>query len=283
MAKDTFLNRKPILKCGDQSIDLSTPVVMAILNITPDSFYAGSRLAGIDEALRSAEKHLKGGACIMDIGAYSSRPGADEVTETEEIDRLIPLIKALKKEFPAVVLSVDTFRSAVAKQAADAGVGLINDISGGQLDHEMFPLVAKLKLPYVMMHMKGRPENMQDNPVYDNIGSEVYQYFDQRVKTLQSLGQTQIIIDPGFGFAKTTAHNFQLLNELEILNKLDCPIMVGFSRKSMIYKTLNITPAEALNGTTVLNTIALMKGANILRVHDAQEANDCIKLCLPLL
>lgn len=278
MAKDTFLNRKVTLNSKGKLIDISEPSVMAILNITPDSFYQNSRISTVDDALERTENFLSAGAKFIDIGAYSSRPGAAEVSETEESDRLIPVIEAISKAFPDALLSADTFRANVAEEAIKAGAHIINDISAGNLDKEMFETVAKLQVPYIMMHMKGTPQTMQDNPFYKNISTDVFCYFSEKIKTLKGTGVNDIIIDPGFGFAKTIDHNYELLKNLELLNFFELPILVGFSRKSMITKALNIKTEDALNGTTVLNTTALLKGANILRVHDVKEAVECVEL-----
>lgn len=278
MAKDTFLNRKVTLNSKGMLIDLSRPAVMAILNLTPDSFYKGSRIAGIDEALQRTSDYLTAGAKFIDLGAYSSRPGATHISENEELDRLIPVVEALVTEFPMACLSIDTFRSTVAQQAIQAGAHIVNDISAGSLDEAMFETIAKLKVPYIMMHMKGNPQTMQDNPIYTDITNEVYTYFEDKIKKLQEKGVEDIIIDPGFGFAKTVEHNYELLRKMETLTSFSLPILVGFSRKSMITKVLENNANDALNGTTVLNTIALTKGASILRVHDVKEALECVTL-----
>lgn len=278
MAKDTFLNRKATLNSKGSPIALDGPAVMAILNLTPDSFYGESRAASLKEALYKTETFLKEGAQLIDLGAYSSRPGAADITVDEELQRLIPITEALAKEFPEALLSIDTFRAKVAREAIEAGAHLINDIAGGSLDEQMFATVAELQVPYIMMHMKGTPQNMQQDPHYDNIAVEVFQYFSQKIAQLKQLGAKDIIIDPGFGFAKTIAHNYELLQQMEALNSFGLPILVGFSRKSMITKVLENKAADALNGTSVLNTIALLKGAAILRVHDVKEAVECIKL-----
>jgi dihydropteroate synthase len=283
MAKDTFLNRKVTLNSKGKLIDLSRPAVMAILNLTPDSFYKDSRIDSIDEALQRVADFLKAGAKFIDLGAYSSRPGATDISEEEELNRLIPVVEALAKEFPEALLSIDTFRAKVAENAIQAGAHLINDISAGNLDLKMFETVAKLKVPYIMMHMKGNPQTMQENPTYENITKEVHSYFDDKIKNLTQKGVTDIIIDPGFGFAKTIAHNYELLQKMETLNAFNLPILVGFSRKSMITKVLHNKANDALNGTTILNTIALTKGASILRVHDVKEAVECIALVEKLL
>ncbi len=278
MAKDTFLNRKTTFNIRGRLLDLRSPQVMAILNITPDSFYASSRTASVDEALTKTEAFLQAGATIIDIGAYSSRPGAADVSEQEELDRIIPVIEALAHAYPDAVLSIDTFRSNVASAAIKAGGHIINDISGGSLDAAMFETVAALGVPYILMHMKGTPQTMQQEIHYEDLVLEIVDYFSEKVAALQALGATDIILDPGFGFAKNRDHNYQLLNHLEDLKIFGLSYLVGFSRKSMIAKFLNVDPAEALNGTTVLNTIALQKGASILRVHDVTAAMECIKL-----
>jgi dihydropteroate synthase len=278
MAKDTFLNRKTTLNVGGRLFDLRTPQVMAILNITPDSFYAASRTPSIDEALQKTDAFLKAGATIIDIGAYSSRPGAVDITEQEELDRIVPVVEALVKRFPDAVLSIDTFRAAVAKATVEAGAHIINDISGGTLDERMFETVAQLNVPYILMHMKGTPQNMHLEPQYDDVVLEVVDYFSRKVAALRNLGVRDIILDPGFGFAKNRGHSYELLNHLEDLKIFGLSYLVGFSRKSMIAKFLKVDPAEALNGTSVLNTIALQRGASILRVHDVTPAIECIKL-----
>lgn len=278
MAKDTFLNRKSTLNCKGKLVDLSSPVVMAILNLTPDSFYSNSRYDAIDEALIATENFINEGATFVDLGAYSSRPGAADVSVEEELNRLIPVVEAISKRFPEILISVDTFRAKVAKEALVSGAHLINDISAGSLDATMFETVANLQVPYVIMHMQGTPQTMQQNPTYNDIVTEVSQYFNQKITNLTKLGVKNIIIDPGFGFAKTVEHNYQLLQQLEALNQFNLPILVGFSRKSMITKVLDIETKNALNGTTVLNSVALLKGASILRVHDVKEAMECIKL-----
>ena len=278
MAKDTFLNRKVTLNCKGKLIDLSKPAIMAILNLTPDSFYGQSRINTIDEALKRTAIFIKEGAQFIDLGAYSSRPGANHVSEAEELERLIPIVEAISKEFPEILISIDTFRAKIAEAAVVSGAHLINDISAGNLDLTMFETIAKLQVPYLMMHMKGTPQNMQENPTYENVTNEVLTYFMEKVSQLRKLGVKDIIIDPGFGFAKTIDHNYKLLQEMESLTILGLPILVGFSRKSMITKVLEIKNEEALNGTTVLNTISLQKGATILRVHDVKAAMECIKL-----
>lgn len=251
---------------------------MAILNITPDSFYTASRTASVEDALTKAEKFVAAGAKFVDIGAYSSRPGAAEVSEFDEIERLVPVIESIHSVFPELILSVDTFRASVAEAGINAGAHIINDISGGNLDQNMFTTVAKLQVPYIMMHMKGTPQNMHKYAEYENVTQEVFRYFSAKINMLKQLGVKDIVLDPGFGFAKTVAQNYQLLNDLALLNFFELPLLVGFSRKSMITKVLNIKAEEALNGTTILNTTALLKGAGILRVHDVMEATECIIL-----
>lgn len=278
MAKDTFLNRKLTLNCKGRLIDMSHPQVMAIINLTPDSFYGGSRVNVKDELLLKVESFIKEGATFIDLGAYSSRPGALNISAQEEIDRLLPAVEEINKQFPQALISIDTFRADVAEKAINAGAHLVNDIAAGNLDDNMFATVAKLGVPYIMMHMKGTPQNMQQNPVYGNLIEEVLNYFLEKIDTLKKLGIKDMIIDPGFGFAKTLAHNYELLSNMEALTVLELPILVGVSRKSMICKLLGIQPEEALNGTSVLNTVALLKGANILRVHDVKEAVECVKL-----
>ncbi|GAB1462048.1 dihydropteroate synthase [Pedobacter sp.] len=278
MAKDTFLNRKHTLNCKGKLIDMSRPSVMAILNITPDSFYSSSRANSIDEALQKAENFVNAGAKFIDVGAYSSRSGAADVSETDETARVVPIIQALNQAFPETLISVDTFRASVAEKSIEAGAHLINDIAAGNLDEKMFETVAKLQVPYIMMHMKGTPQNMQDSPSYGNVSKEVFSYFNEKIETLTQLGVKDIILDPGFGFAKTLDHNYELLRNMQLLSLFNLPLLVGFSRKSMITKALNIKTEDALNGTTVLNTTALLKGANILRVHDVKEAMECVKL-----
>ena len=278
MAKDTFLNRKTTLNVKGRLFDLRTPQVMAILNITPDSFYSASRTASVSEALHKAGEFLKAGATIIDIGAYSSRPGAADVTEAEELERIVPVVEAITAAYPEAILSIDTFRAAVAKASVEAGAHIINDISGGTLDEAMFETVAKLNVPYILMHMKGNPQTMQHEAQYEDVVLEVVDYFARKVAELRALGVKDIILDPGFGFAKTRDHSYELLNHLEDLQIFGLSYLVGFSRKSMIAKFLKIEPADALNGTSVLNTIALQKGASILRVHDVTPALECIKL-----
>ncbi|SDM55345.1 dihydropteroate synthase [Pedobacter antarcticus] len=278
MAKDTFLNRKITLNIKGELFDLSTPCVMGILNLTPDSFFGESRIGSVDAALKRVEICLLEGARFIDLGAYSSRPGAADVSTDEELNRIIPVIEAIVREFPHARLSIDTFRSKVAAESIYAGAHLINDISGGTLDKEMFSTVAGLGVPYILMHMKGTPQDMQNAPEYAHVGLDVIGYFAQKISELQALGVQDIILDPGFGFAKTLDHNYQLLNYMHNLDIFGLPVLTGISRKSMIYKLLGTQAEEALNGTTVINTIALLKGTSILRVHDVRAAMECIQL-----
>lgn len=266
------------LNCNGRLIDLTTPKVMGIVNTTPDSFYSGSRISTVDLALIRAKEMLDNGATFIDIGGYSSRPGADDISESLEIDRVVPVISALISEFPDALISIDTFRSNVAKVALESGASLVNDISGGILDPEMPALIAGKRVPYIMMHMRGTPSNMIQLTDYHDIIEEILYYFSERLKTARALGITDVIVDPGFGFAKTREQNFEILGNLEAFCILETPVLAGISRKSMIWKTLNITADEALNGTTALHMIALQKGASILRVHDVREAVQCIKL-----
>ena len=260
-------------------MDLNEPQVMGILNVTPDSFYAGSR--GVTERyiLERLQQILDEGASIVDIGAYSSRPGAQEVSVTEEMERLRSGLEIIRQHCPDAIVSVDTFRADVAKMCVEEyGVAIINDISAGQMDDRMFATIARLGVPYIIMHMKGTPQTMQTNPQYDHFLKEVFYYFSEKVQNLRDLGVKDIIIDPGFGFGKTLEHNYELMNHLEEFSLFELPLLVGVSRKSMIYKLLGTTPEEALNGSTALHTIALLKGANILRVHDVREAVETTKI-----
>lgn len=266
------------LNCNDTLVDLATPRVMGIINVTPDSFYAGSKMETSDAVLQQAEKMISEGATFLDIGGYSSRPGADHVSQDEELSRVLPAIETVIKEFPETLISIDTFRSKVAKKAVEAGAALVNDISAGLMDSEMIPAVAKLQVPYIMMHMKGTPQNMTTQTDYSNMVTDILHYFSERIAVARKAGINDIIADPGFGFSKTRTQSFTMLGNLELFKKLDLPFLVGISRKSMIYKTLDITPDQALNGTTALHSIALLKGASILRVHDVKEASECITL-----
>lgn len=277
-AKNTVFPITRTINCGGNLIDFSTPRVMGILNITPDSFYEGSRQQTEKAIIEKAAQFLSEGATFIDMGAYSSRPGAMNISAEEETTRLLPALKAVLKEFPDAIVSVDTFRASVAEEAIDQGAKIINDISGGNLDKNMFATVARLGVPYIMMHMKGTPQTMLNEAVYDDLMSELTDYFAKKIQELNELGHHDIIIDPGFGFAKNMEHNYELLSRLHEFQIIGAPILVGISRKSMIYKTLETTSDEALNGTTIANTIALIKGASILRVHDVKEALEAVKI-----
>ena len=269
----------PTLLLKNKLISLQRPIVMGILNVTPDSFYEGSRIEKSDKSiLQKASQMLEEGATILDIGGYSTRPNADDISIKEELKRVVPTINFIRKEFPDAIISIDTFRSEVAKHAIQAGADLINDVSGGSLDSQMFETVASLKVPYILMHMKGTPQTMKTLAHYDNIIADIMTYFQSRITILKSYGVEEIILDLGFGFAKTIDQNYFLLKNLAIFKNLELPILVGFSRKSMIYKRLNIPVLEALNGTTVLNTIAIQNGAQLLRVHDIKEAIQTIRI-----
>jgi len=266
------------LNCKGTLIDLTIPRVMGIINVTPDSFYDGGITQAEQNILSQAEKMLSHGATFLDIGGYSSRPGAAEVSQTEELDRVLPAIKAINKAFPNALLSVDTFRSKVAMAAVDAGACIINDITAGKGDVQMLSIAGSLKVPFVAMHMRGTPQTMMQHMDYSNITKEVLFYFSERLAEARRHGINDCIVDPGFGFSKTREQNFELLNKLELFKQLDTPYLVGISRKSMIYKTLESNPHEALNGTTALHSVALLKGASILRVHDVKEAVECVQL-----
>jgi dihydropteroate synthase len=266
------------INCRGNLIDLSSPKVMGIINVTPDSFYDGGKTFSEKEILKQAEKMFSEGATFLDIGGYSTRPGADEISETEEIKRVAGAIESILKKFPETLISIDTFRSEVAKKAVEAGSAIVNDVSGGILDNEMYKIVAKLKVPYILMHMRGTPKTMTKLTDYKNVTVEVLKDLSEKIALARAEGINDIIADPGFGFAKTREQSFQLLNNLELFQNLKVPILAGLSRKSMIYKTLATSAENALNGTTSLNTIALLKGASILRVHDVKEAVECVKL-----
>jgi len=266
------------INCKGTLIDLSTPKVMGILNLTPDSFYDGGSYEKMDEALHQVEKMQREGATFIDIGAYSSRPGADHICEAEELSRLIPIVEKLVSTYPDIILSVDTFRSSIAKAAITAGAAIINDISAGKLDEDMMETVGELKVPYIMMHMRGTPQTMKSLIDYEDVTKEVIQYFSECIAAARSYKINDLIIDPGFGFAKNADQNFELLAHLDQFYMLETPLLAGLSRKSMIYKTLDTTASEGLNGTTALHMIALQSGANILRVHDVQEAMQCVKM-----
>lgn len=273
------LHQKQVLNDVGRLLDFSSPQVMGILNVTPDSFYDGGRYHTINRALKQCARMLQEGAAVIDLGAYSSRPGARFISEEEEIKRILPLLKVIKKEFPNAVISIDTFRALVAELSVQEGAQMINDISAGELDSTMFATVARLKVSYILMHMKGNPQTMCEYAQYgEDILVELYSYFVRKIEQLRKLGVVDLIIDPGFGFAKTLEQNYELLNRLDALNELKLPMLVGVSRKTMIYKLLGITPAEALNGTTVIHTMALLKGANLLRVHDVKPAVEAVRI-----
>ena len=266
------------LNCKGRLLIVNNPLVMGIINVTPDSFYQGSRKGGVEEILKTAATMIEEGADILDIGGQSTRPGSERISVDEELKRVLPAIENILKNFPKAVISVDTYNNIVAKKAIDAGALMINDISAGSFDKEMMSVVADEKVPYVCMHIKGEPASMQKDPEYENVTLEVLDYLSKRVDECVRAGIKDIIIDPGFGFGKTINHNFQLLRELNSLSILERPILIGISRKSTIYKTLGVSPEEALNGSTVLNTIALMNGASILRVHDVRAAKETVTL-----
>ena len=272
------LRKLMTINCKGNLIDLSQPKVMGILNLTPDSFYDGGKYKNTDEVVHQVEKMLNDGATFIDVGAYSSKPNAAFISEEEEISRLLPIVDLLIDKFPDILLSVDTFRSQIAKKTVEAGVAMVNDISAGKLDEKMIETVAKLQVPYIMMHMKGNPQTMQSQANYEDVVKEMIYYFSERISIARSFGLNDIIIDPGFGFAKTLEQNYEVLQKLELFSMLELPLLARISRKSMIYKTLENSPEEALNGTTVLNTISLQKGAKILRVHDVKEAMECVTL-----
>lgn len=266
------------INCKGNLVDLSTPKIMGILNTTPDSFYAESRKTNLDVLLFSAEEMLNQGATFLDIGGYSSRPDADDISEDEELQRVLPAIEAILKRFPDSLISIDTFRSKIASEAINAGAALINDISAGNLDSNMMKVAAEFQVPYIMMHMRGNPKTMKGLNEYEDLTQDILFYFSEKINHARALGINDVIVDPGFGFSKNIAQNFELLSKLGLFKNLNTPILAGLSRKSTIYKTLNISASDALNGTTVLNTVALSKGANILRVHDVKEAMETVKL-----
>ena len=274
-----FLKRKSSIQVGDEQIDLSIPIVMGIVNITPDSFYDGSRLEDETEMLKAVAKMIEDGVTIIDVGAVSTRPGAEIISTKDELNKLLPAVKSIREHFPEVTMSVDTFRSWVAVRVIDeVGPIVINDISGGTLDSKMFETVGKLNVPYILSHIKGTPQTMQDDPQYEDVIKEISTYFAEKVKRLSKMGVNDVILDPGFGFGKTLDHNYELLNRLDSFKVFQLPVMAGLSRKSMISKALEITTEEALNGTSVANTMALLGGADILRVHDVKEAVEAVKI-----
>ena len=274
-----FLKRKNSINLGGEIIDFTIPIVMGIINVTPDSFYDGGKMEDEKVLLSTVEMMVKDGVTIIDIGAISTRPGAQMISTKVELGRLLPAVRAIKKKFPKIPISVDTFRSWVAVRVIDEiGPIIVNDISGGTLDSKMFETIGKMHVPYILSHIQGTPGTMQDNPHYDDIIKDISSYFTNTVKRLTKLGVTDVIIDPGFGFGKNLDHNYELLNRLDSFKVFQLPLMVGLSRKSMIWKALDIKPEAALNGTTVANTLALMGGADILRVHDVKEATEAIKI-----
>ncbi|MGK2864211.1 MAG: dihydropteroate synthase [Chitinophagaceae bacterium] len=266
------------LNCNGRLLVIDKPLIMGIINITPDSFYKASRQRSVDAILNRAEKMIRDGAAILDLGGQSTRPGSSIVHADEELKRVLPGIEAINKNFPEIFISVDTYYAAVALEAVKAGAALINDVSAGKMDKNMIPVVASLHVPYVLMHMQGKPQDMQQSPNYQDVTKEVLDFFITGIGELQRSGIRDIIIDPGFGFGKTIAHNFELLRNLPVFKITQKPLLLGISRKSTIYKTLNTTADDALNGTTVLNTIGLLNGASIIRVHDVKEAKEAIKL-----
>ncbi len=276
--EDTYFDANGSLRLKDKLVDLSTPLVMAILNVTPDSFYSASRATSNTDIITHVKDLLSAGANIIDIGGYSTRPNADDISEEEEIDRVIPVIKQISHSFPNAVISIDTFRSAVAKQAMENGASIINDISGFEIDSEIINVAAKYNAPYILMHMRGTPKTMQSLTDYKNLFKEIAYYFSEKISILKEAGVHDIILDPGFGFSKTIEQNYELLDHLESFQMFNYPILAGLSRKSMIYKKLNISPEESLPATIALNAIALSKGVKILRVHDVKEATELIQL-----
>ncbi|GAB1308930.1 dihydropteroate synthase [Urechidicola sp. KH5] len=267
------------LNCKGNLVDVSSPKVMGILNITPDSFYDGGTLKSDADVLKRTEYMLENGARFIDVGAYSSRPDAEHISANEEKQRLLPIIELLLTNFPEILISVDTFRSNIAEESINIGAAIINDISGGSMDDEMFETIGRLKVPYVLMHMQGTPQTMQKNPSYSNVVTDIRKNFSEKLLNLRALQLSDIILDVGFGFGKSIEHNYELLSELHQFKTFDKPILAGISRKSMLYKTLNTSADKALNATSVANTIAIKNGANILRVHDVKEASETIKIC----
>jgi len=268
-----------MINCKGKIIDFTSPKIMGILNITPDSFFDGGKYMDDKKDLKHVDKMIEEGVDIIDIGAISTRPGATWLNEKEELSRLIPVLQKIRKKYPQLVISIDTFRGSIAKAAIEEGADIINDIFAGTYDGDMVNVISYYKVPYIIMHMQGTPQDMQKAPQYKNIIKELLIFFGERIETLKKAGIPDIIIDPGIGFGKTLAHNYTLIHNLEIFTHLGCPILLGVSRKSLIYKALDITPKEALNGTTVLHTVALNKGVHILRVHDVKEAVEARKIC----
>jgi dihydropteroate synthase len=276
--KDTFFSKKKLLNIRGELISLESPIVMGIVNVTPDSFFDGGKYVDEEAVLERVSQVISEGGLIVDVGGYSSRPGAAEISEEEELKRVIPAIKIIRNNFPNVIISADTFRSNVAYKAIEKGADIINDISVGSIDKRMFDVVAELNVPYIMMHMQGTPQTMQLHPEYKDVTQDIIYYFSEKIDTLYQKGVSDIILDPGFGFGKTVEHNYTLLKNLQAFNMFELPVLVGLSRKSMINKVLNISPKDALNGTTVINTLALLNGADILRVHDVKQAVEAVKL-----
>lgn len=276
--EDSYFLSKNSIRVQDKLLTLEVPKIMGIINCTPDSFFENSRFEGVNAILKQAEQLFKDGADLLDIGGYSTRPGAFNIPLTEEIERTRHAIAAIKREFPSAIISIDTFRGEVAKEALEAGASIINDISGGEIDPTIWEVAAHYQCPYVLMHMRGTPQNMQENTHYTSLFKEIAAYFSTKIEALKQKGVYDIVLDPGFGFSKTLEQNYELLNCMEDFRFLNHPILVGFSRKSMIYKKLGCTANEALNGTTILNTQAVLKGAKILRVHDVKEAAEIVKL-----
>lgn len=276
--QSNFFSTNRTLNLHGRLVDLSTPCVMGILNVTPDSFYDGGRYTSPDATLKQAEKMLSEGATFLDVGGYSTRPGAEDISPEEELERVIPVIRAITKNFPEALVSVDTFRSIVAEAAVGEGACLVNDISAGTLDEGMFDTIARLHVPYILMHMKGTPKTMVQQTVYTELLKDITDFFHRKINQLRDLGVKDVIVDPGFGFAKTVEQNFELLSHFDHFKILGKPLLAGLSRKSMIWRTLSVKPEEALNGTTSLHAVALLKGASILRVHDVKEAVEVVKL-----
>ena len=266
------------LNCKGELLTITKPIVMGIINTSPNSFYTNSQQNSIDSALFKVEQMVQEGAIIIDIGGQSTKPNSLPITVEEELRRTVNVIEAIKKKFSNLIISIDTYNATVASKAVEAGASIVNDISGGTFDKNMMATVANMNVPYVCMHIKGTPQTMQQNPIYDNVTQEVLSFFIDKINQAKQAGIKDVIIDVGFGFGKTIQHNFQLLKELSVFSILEKPILIGVSRKSTIYKTLGVTPEQALNGTTALHTISLLNGANILRVHDVKEAIECIKL-----
>ena len=279
-AENSHFSRMFSIRFGENLSTYSRPVVMGIVNLTPDSFFSGSRFSGSDAVLQQVELMLRDGADWIDLGGYSTRPGASDVSLEDEITRTAPVIAALRKEFPQLPISIDTFRGAVAKAAWENGASMLNDISAGSLDHTLFKVLADWKCPYILMHSRGTPQTMNQLTTYDNLFMDIARFFSEKIAEVQALGVNDIMLDPGFGFAKSIEQNFDLLRNLDRFQFLGKPILAGLSRKSMIWKSLSITPEEALNGTSVVNTIALMKGAAVLRVHDVKEAKQLVDLII---